>query len=453
MDLTQGEISKHVKAIAIPAGLGFFFNTMFNVVDTFFAGWISTEALAALTISFPVFFIIVAFVQGLSTGGSALISNALGSKNQKEAEKISAQILSFAFIFYCLLIPICLSVSPKLFQMLGAEGTYLTSVVSYMNIIFLGSFFLILLYSANAILLAHGNSTVLKNFLIAGFVLNALLDPWFLFGGFGLPAMGIQGIALATVVTMVLGFVYVFFKVIQSKYLKITSFADFIPQKSSFLDIAKQSFPASINMMTIGIGIFVINFFIKDFGQSAVAAFGIGIRIEQISLMPIIGLTIASLAIIGQNNGAKLYRRVQETLNITVKYGAFLTLFGCLLMLLFPVPLFQIFSSDGQVISLGENYLRIAALTSWAYMILAIYISTLQGMKHPFYALAIGFLRQIIFPLAVFYILTKILDFGINGIWWAIFCITWVAALVTIYYTKLIIQKKVRTSIAGSNNS
>lgn len=453
MDLTQGEISKHVKAIAIPAGLGFFFNTMFNVVDTYFAGWISTDALAALTISFPIFFIIIAFVQGLATGASALISNALGSKNEKRIEHISAQVLSFAFLFYCALLPICLIYSPKLFGLLGAQGAYLEMVQSYMNIIFYGSFFLILLYSANAILLSHGNSTVLKNFLIGGFFLNAILDPWFLFGGFGLPAMGIQGIALATVVTMALGFFYVIFKVIEAGYLSVTSFSDFLPEKKHFLDIAKQSFPASLNMMTIGIGIFIINFFIKDFGKPAVAAFGIGTRIEQISLMPVIGLTIAVLTIIGQNNGAKLYSRVQETLHISVKYGAIITLFGFLLMFFLPGLLFNIFSNDPEVITIGTTYLRIAAFTSWAYMILAIYISSLQGMKRPFYALVIGCIRQIILPVALFYFLTQVFDLGLKSIWWGIFLITWSAALITIYYTRYVIQRKLNTSLTDSNNS
>ena len=443
MDLTQGEIAKHVRQIAIPAGLGFFFNTMFNVVDTFFAGWISTDALAALTISFPIFFIIIAFVQGLATGASALISNAIGSKDEKKTERIAAQTLSFAFISYLVVTPLGLYFNEDLFKLLGASGHYLEMATSYMNIIFLGSFFLMMLYAANSILISQGNSRVLKNFLIGGFFLNAALNPWFLFGGFGVPAMGIRGIALATVVTMFLGCVYVIFKVVSGNYLRIVSVADFIPHKESFIEIAKQSIPAFLNMMTIGIGIFVINYFIKDFGHAATAAFGIGTRIEQLTLMPIIGLTIAALAIIGQNNGAFFYERVQETLYITLKYGALIVLIGFVMMLLLPSQLFSIFSKDAEVVAIGKTYLRIAALTSWAYMLLAICISALQGMKHPFYALVIGALRQIIFPVSVFYVVTKKLSLGLTSVWWATSVITWSAALITVWYTRMILKQKI----------
>lgn len=442
MDLTKGDISKHVKDIAIPASIGFFFSTMLNVVDTYFAGWISTEALAALTISFPVFFIILAFVQGLSTGASALISNALGSGDEKLVERISAQVLSFGFISYLIVAPFGIYVSGPLFSLLGADGGYLFMAMEYMNVIFIGSIFFMLLYAANSILLAHGNSKVLKNFLIGSFFLNAALNPWFLFGGFGVPAMGIKGIALATVVTMLVGFLYVLYKVIQYGYFRLATWNDFIPKSQAFMEIAHQSFPASLNMMTIGIGIFVINYFIKDFGHEAVAAYGIGTRIEQLTLLPTIGLTIASLTIIGQNNGAKFYERIKQTLSITLRYGFFITFFGFFLMMFFPEALFRIFTQNPEVLSVGNSYLRIAAITSWAYMILAIYISTLQGMKYPSYAFIIGCARQIIVPVIVFYLLTKVFNEGLNSIWWSISLITWVAALITIFYTRIVIQQK-----------
>ena len=285
---------------------------MLNVVDTYFAGWISTEALAALSISFPIFFIIIALVQGLATGASALISNALGSKDEKGAEHIAAQILSFAFFSYLIVAPLGIMASKSLFQILGAEGEYLEMAVSYMHTIFLGSVFFMILYAANSILLAHGNSKVLKNYLIGGFFLNAGLNPWFLFGGFGIPAMGITGIALATVVTMIVGFFYILYEVIKAGYLRMCTWKDFLPRKKDYFAIAQQSIPACLNMMTIGIGIFVISYFIKSYGHAAIAAFGIGMRIEQISLLPAIGLTIATLSITGQNNGAQFYDRVER---------------------------------------------------------------------------------------------------------------------------------------------
>lgn len=442
MDLTTGDIGSHIKKIAVPASLGFFFNTMFNVVDTFFAGLISTEALAALAISFPVFFIIISLVQGISTGSSALISNALGEKNEMKAEKISAQILSYAFIVYLIVTPIGIFIAPFLFQQLGASGNYLDMALSYITIIFLGSLFLLLIYAANSLLLARGNSVVLQNYLIGAFFLNILLNPWFLFGGLGVPAMGILGIALATIVCMAVGCFYVFYKVLKAGYLKKAKASHFIPNLEAYGMITEQSLPATLNMMTIGMGIFVINYFIQEFGHEAIAAYGIATRIEQIALLPTVGLAIAALTIIGQNNGAGLMARIEETLKKSIQYGFYIVLIGCIFMFLFPEKLFRLFTEDEKVVQIGAVYLKIAAITEAAYVILSISVSALQGMKMPFYALWLGLARQIIFPIAFFYTFTKTLGFGLLSVWWSIFSITWIAAIFTRFYVEKIIRSK-----------
>lgn len=442
MDLTTGQISSHIKQIAIPASMGFFFNTMFNVVDTYFAGWISTEALAALAISFPIFFIVIALVQGISTGSSALIANALGEGDDLKAERISAQIMTYAFFAYGMITPIGILASPTLFKILGATDNFLHMAISYMNIIFMGSLFLILIYAANSLLFARGNSIVLRNYLFGACLLNILLNPWFLFGGFGVPAMGIQGIALATVVSMALGLIYVLFKVIQGGYFRFAKFIDFIPDHDIFIEITNQSMPASINMITIGIGIFVINYFIKDFGRAALAAYGIATRIEQIVLLPTIGLSVAALTIIGQNNGARLNERIEETLKTSIQYGICVVLFGCIFLFFLPQALMKLFTDDIEVIKIGATYLRIASFTEASYVILGISVSALQGMKLPFYALWLGLFRQIIIPIGIFYVMTKVFGLGLLSVWWSIFAITWIAAIFTHWYVERVLKAR-----------
>lgn len=442
MDLTTGSLDKHIREIGVPVSIGFFFNTMFNVVDTFFAGLVSTQAIAALSLSFPIFFWLAAFVQGLSSGGSALISNAIGAKNEKEAEHIASQIISFAVFCYLFIVIVGLYGSPTAFKLLGAENGYLEMATSYMDVIFIGSLFFILVYAANSILYAHGKSRYIRNFLVAGFFLNAALNPWFLFGGLGVPAMGLKGIALATVATMFCGFLYIFRVVIKEGYLKIVSWKDFIPQKSAFLSIAHQSIPSTLSIMTVGLGIFVIIYFIKNFGEAAVASYGIGMRIEQIVLLPTVGLTVATLSIVGQNNGAGKFERIEDTLRLSVRYGVWMACCGLLFMSLFAKPLYLIFTRDEEVLKIGIPYLHIAAFTCGAYILLGIHLAALQGIKKPFYALIIGLMRQIILPSCVFALLIEYLHRGLLSIWWSIFVITWSAAIATIFVTQYLIKKK-----------
>ena len=123
--LTEGSIPKHIRNIALPMSIGFFFNTMYNVVDSFYAGRVSTSALAALALSFPVFFIIIAISEGIARGSSALIANAIGAKDVEKEKLLSGQVFSLGLICALSLTVIGLNVAPPLFRILGAEGRLL----------------------------------------------------------------------------------------------------------------------------------------------------------------------------------------------------------------------------------------------------------------------------------------------------------------------------------------
>ena len=433
MDLTTDPIPVLVRKIAVPASIGFFFNTMYNVVDTYFAGFVSTEALAALSISFPVFFIIIAMGTGISQGGTALIANALGEKDSQKAHHICVQCLSFGILFAIGLTILGFAFAPFLFGVLGATGDYLELALDYMNVILAGTVFFVLQSVLNASLNSQGDTKSYRNVLIAGFFLNCLLDPWFMFGGFGIPALGIRGVALATVVIQILGTVYLLRKLTATKLWDGPIWSNFVPS-SSYKDIARQGIPASLNMVTVAVGIFVITFFISQFSTEGVAAYGIATRIEQIVLLPTIGLNIAVLSLTGQNNGAKKLDRVRETWNTTMKYGLVMMGLGGFFCFFLPKPLMTFFTDDPVVVGHGVDYLRIAAITLCSYVILFQTVSLLQGLKRPLYAIIIGIYRQILAPCLVFYFLAFHLGFQETGIWWGIFLVTWSAAIITFFY-------------------
>jgi len=440
--LISKPISALIRQISIPASIGFFFNTMYNVVDTYYGGLISTQAVAALSLSFPVFFVIVAIGSGISTGTSALMSHSLGEGNREEAQKYLTQAISFTIILSILLSFLGHLTGPYLFGLLGASGDYLDMALSYINVIFSGVIFFALSFVMNSSLTSQGDTKTFRNFLIFGFLLNLLLDPWFMFGGFGLPAMGLAGVAWATLFVQFIGVIYMSYKAIQSGILCKNCLHMFRPEKKYFSEISKQGFPASLNMMTVAIGIFIITYFISPFGKSAVAAYGIATRIDQIVLMPAIGLNIACLTLIGQNNGAKKYDRVRLVYKTVLKYGFWIILAGMAIVLFLAAPMMSFFSKDKEVVNIGVTYLRISAFAYWAYMISFISVSALQGLKRPFYALWIGLYRQIVGPVAFFWFLAIFLGFQLLGIWWGIFIINWTAALITLFYTRYVLKHK-----------
>jgi len=425
-----------LRKMSIPASMGMFFHTMYHVVDTYFAGKISTQSLASLSLSLPVFFVIISLGTGISAGTTALIGAAIGAGDDAQARRYTVQAISFGLIAAAVLTLIGLLSAPFLFRLLGASDGYLEICLAYMDVLFWGSVFFIVNYMLNAALTAKGDTKSFRNFLIGGVLLNIILDPWFTFGGLGLPAMGISGIALSTILIQSLGTLYLGKKVYEAGLLSVTRIRSVLPQAKLFRDIAQQGLPAGFNMLTIAVGIFVITYYIGRFGQDAVAAYGVGMRIEQLVLLPPLGLHIATLALVAQNFGAQKYDRVRETVKTALLYGGILTGAGTVLLLVFAPWLVQSFTADAKVVATGIGYLMVEAFVLYAYVILFVSVAAMQGIKKPMFAVVIGILRQIIAPVCVFTLLTRVFPFGVKGIWWGILIITWSAAVFALIYVR-----------------
>uniref|UniRef100_C6E9E9 MATE efflux family protein n=1 Tax=Geobacter sp. (strain M21) TaxID=443144 RepID=C6E9E9_GEOSM len=433
-ELLHQPIPGLIRKLAVPTSVGYFFNTMFNVVDTFYGGRVSTEALAALSLSFPIFFLIIAIGAGISTGATALIGHELGAGNAEEARHLAGQTISFGIVHGVLVAAVGFSAAPLLFQLLGAKGAVLQLALQYMDTIFIGSIFFLINYVLNSILNATGDSRSFRNFLVVGFFLNLVFDPWFLYGGLGVPALGISGIAWATILIQAIGNCYLAARVRQSGMLEGFRWRELIPSRHAYSQLARQGFPSSLNMMTVASGIFLITWFVGRFGSEAVAAYGIGSRIEQIALLPVMGMNVATLALVAQNSGARQLERVVQTIKTALRVGVALMGAGTVVVFLAARPLMGLFSNDPKVVEIGVGYLRIESFVFMAYVILYTCVAVLQGLKRPGFALMIGLMRQIVFPLPVFYLLAVFLGFGLTGIWWGILLVTWGAACVTVVY-------------------
>ena len=443
LSLTTDPIPQLTWRIALPASVGMFFNTMFNFVDTYCAGLLGTEALAALSVSFPLFFLMIAVGSGLSQGATAMISHALGAADVVSARRLFAQSLVFAILAGLMLTMFGLLAGPTSFRLLGAEGTWLAQTLSYMNVIFSGAMFFVVSMALNAGLSAQGETRVYRNFLIVGFFANCVLNPLLMWGWSIVPALGVAGLALSTVIIQVGGCVMLWKGVSKTKLAEGLSAADFRPDLKSIREIAGQSIPAALNMMTIALGIIVMVWYVKHFGQAAVAAIGIATRIEQIVLMPAIGLGTAILSIVGQNHGAGLPNRVREAWLTNIRHGVGMMVLGGALVWMFGGWMMGVLSKDPEVIVIGTRYLRIAAITLAAYPILFVTVFMMQGLKRPSYGLWIGIYRQVVAPIAVYHLLAFTLGWGIAGIWWGMSIVTWSAGIFALWWGWKVCRKGV----------
>lgn len=427
--LTEGDIAKLVWKIALPASIGFFFNTMFNVVDAFYGGKLGTDALAAMSASFPIFFLIIAASSGVGSAASSLIGNALGAKDTKKAKEYYLTAIFIGVAVSVVLTIIGLLVSKPLFEELGLQGTSLQYALDYTNMIFYGTIFFVLANILNSYLLAIGDTKTFSKSLIFSFILNVILDPWFMYGGFGVKPMGLAGIAFATILVQLIQCIYIGFK--SRKLHLLRGFRELKCSRETVKEIFVQAVPSSVNMMTVAIGSFILTYFIGVYGTDAVAAYGTAVRIEQIILIPSIGLNIAALALAGQSSGARNYERIREIIKATTRIALYLSGVALIVLLFGGKLLMKVFSKDPTVISIGTTYLYFAAFIFLSYILIFVGSSILQAVKRPSKALAISVVRQIIVPVILFTIVTKVFHLEITAIWTLILITNWLGAFVT----------------------
>lgn len=434
-DLTQGKILTHIKVIAIPASVGFLFNTLFNVVDTLYVGRLSTEALAGLSLSFPIFFMVLALTSGVSQAMTALTAHDIGQKKFDEYHDIIKNGWVLTIALAILFATLGVFLVPYLFSFMGATEETLRLGILYTRTIYLGAIFFAFNYLMNGILSAEGNTKPFRNFLILGFLLNIVLNPLFIFGWFGLPRLSTLGVALATIIVQAMGTVYLFKQLLKSDYFEWATFKSAKLSWNFQRQITKQAIPVSLSNATIALGVFVINYYAVLYGgDSAVAAYGAALRIEQLLFLPTIGLNIAALSIVAQNYGAKAYDRMREAIKKTGTIG-FIIMGSAMGIIYVMAPvLMPLFVDDATVVDMGVNYLRIATVGFTSYIFLNLSVSTLQAIKRPAFSVVIGVYRQL-FPAAIFYLLGGVLGFGVSGVWWGIVLVNWSAVFIVVPYT------------------
>ena len=404
--LTKDPIWTLLRRVTIPASVGSLFQTFYNLVDTWFAGRISAEAIGAIAKSFPIYFTIIAVGVGLGAATNALIGNSIGEKKIRVASLYVAQSLIFAVLVSIIVTIFGLNASNYLLGVMGSDEGGIILTREYLDIIFYGTFIVLIQISLNGTLNAQGDTRSYRNVLIFSFFLNIFLNPLFIWGYGFIPGFGIAGLAIATVISQSIGTIYLAFKVNNCQIRNYLKPQCFIPKFEYLKSLTNQAVPVMFSMLFIGVGIFNILYFIGKFGDLATAGYGAALRVEQVFLLPVIGLNTAVLSIGGQNFGAKAYNRIRELYTKALFFGiSFMTVAGVIIF--FGAEFFvSLFTDNQEAVKSGAIYLKVAALIGPIYPVFFITTAVFQAVKKPLYSLYLSILRLTAFPfLSLWYVI------------------------------------------------
>ena len=420
-DLTEGSLSQHFRRLAVPAAIGMVFTTLYNVVDVFFAGLLGTAEQAGLAISFQAFFIFITFGFGLSSAMTALVGNAIGAKQEDEARILAARGMGFGVIITVVLGVAAWFIGPELIKLVSNEGAYRDAGTRYFLVLLLSLPGFIMAFAVNGLLQSQGDTVSMQRGQIAAFFANVALNPLLVFGIPGVwGGLGFDGIAVSTALSQTGIMVYVIWRVMRTDLMAGVTAACFRPAANTYNQIVKQMVPVTMTMAVMMTAGFVVQYYLKSFGTSAVAAYGVALRVEQLFLLPVFGLTGALLPIAAQNFGAGHHARVRQALLDCWKFGWMFMAVACPILYFAAPLLMRSFTADPEVIAIGVSYLRIDGFILPIYMMLFAINSFLQALKRPIWTFWIGVYRQA-FGVAFFsWIYVGLFGFGVIGVWFGI---------------------------------
>ncbi|HOW15120.1 MATE family efflux transporter [Methanosarcina sp.] len=414
--LGKENVGKLLFKLSTPVIIGMLVQALYNVVDTFFVGQAygteSVQAIGGLSIAFPIQMIIMAFGVVLGTGGSSIISRALGAKELVKAERTLGNVFSLSLILSILIAVPCLLFLDLILGIFGATPGIMPYAVEYLEYIILGAIFFVFGVAVQNIVRAEGNARLAMNAMLIGAGLNIILDPILMFG-FG---MGVQGAATATVLSQAVSSVWllqyclkgkgaVHFK---SRYMKLDLK---IVKEIGSIGVGSFVMQVSASVMMI----FVYNALATYGGDVAIAVFGTIIKVNSFIFLPLLGMAFGLQPIVGYNYGAKQFGRIAEAVKLTLMATMSFGTFGLIMIYLFTGQILGLFSADPQYLDVGKHAVRIMLLGMPLIGLNVVSMTVFQalGKARPSFLLSLS--RQVLFLIPLVVILPGY--FELDGVW------------------------------------
>ncbi len=442
--LTEGPILKALVRLAVPIVFSSLLQTMYQIIDTFWVGRLSAGAVAAVSLSFPINFLLIAIGGGLPIAGTVLIAQYKGRGDEKAMNHVAAQTFLMVFVVSIVLSVLGFFSSEWIMRAMGAGPDILADATSFLRYTFVGFVFVFGYFVFESLMRGLGSVRAPVRIVFLTVVLNAILDPLFIFGWGPVPAWGVSGAALATTCTQALATVIGMSILLGGKHGLHLKWADFTPDYAFMKRAFFIGFPSSIEQSARAFGATIMTALVAGFGTVTLAAMGIGIRVLMFAIIPAMGLSIATSALVGQNIGARKMDRALAT-NRIGSILAVVTLTGLGVVLWFVArPLSAAFvPSGGEALDEAAQFIRILAPTFGLIGWQMVLMGTMRGAGDTKSSMVLTIASQYLIQFPLAYLFAHVMRMGSVGIWWS-FSVTNIVstAIVALWYMRGSWKKK-----------
>ncbi len=411
-------VNRLLITMSLPIIISMLVQALYNIVDSIFVARINENALTAVSLAFPVQNLMISIASGTGVGVNSFVSRSLGAKDYKLADKAANVSIFLAIVNWAVIMVFGFIMSRRFFEIQTSDPQIVEYGYQYMSIITIFSFGVFGQIMGERLLQATGKTIYTMVTQGIGAVINIIFDPIFIFGLLGMPAMGVSGAAVATVMGQIIAMLLaVFFNIKVNKELKF-DLRRILPRRDIVANIYKVGAPSILMMAISSVTTFIMNKILIAFTSTATAVYGVYFKLNSFIFMPIFGLNNGMVPIIAYNYGAKKYPRIIRTMLLSITYAMAVMIIGLLIFQLMPRQLLWLFDASEEMIAIGVPALRIISISFIAAGFSVVTLSVLQALGQGLYSLITSASRQLIILVPVAYLLSKLGNLEL--IWWSL---------------------------------
>ncbi len=418
--LLEGPIITSLVTLALPIVCANLLQSAYQLTDAFWVGRLGGTAVAAVSVSFPVIFLQIALGAGLAVAGSTLIAQYFGARNEAMVNRVAAQTLLMVACVSLLLGTLGFFLAPHILTLMGVSSEVHDAALGFMRVSFAGLIFTFGFAMFQSIMRGIGQVTLPLYIVGSTVLLNALLDPFFIFGFGPFAGHGVMGAAVATLCTQGIAALCGLLVLFWGKYGIHLHLHDFAPDLSFMKRAFLLGFPASVEQSARALGLTIMTFLIASFGTLAVASYGVGSNILQFIVIIALGFSMAVSTLVGQNIGAGQIERASAIarLGAVLSFSIFSVL-GVFAFLFAPHLIAFFVPNDPEVIKAGATFVRTVSLT---YGFIGLQMSlngVFRASGNMLATMILALVSQWVLQFPIAYLLSKHTSLGIGGLWWA----------------------------------